>query len=210
MVRWVSGHPTDATPLPELRTERLVLRPWVSTDLAAMAAMDSHPDVYEYLEGEPPGFDYSKEQREWICAPYGPGLGVWSIVSRQNHNHFIGLALLIPLGGKGPEIELGFRLVRAEWGRGMAQEAARAVIEHGFRLGLPKIVAVTDPNNLNSERTLRRLGFRRHGWRRAWGWRNHYFRLKRGRWLNSRPENDQTPEGRDGGPCARHSGLHDA
>lgn len=167
--------------LPDLLTRRLILRPWVPADLGPMAAMESHPDVYRYLEGEPPGPDYAEEQQEWITASYPPGLGVWSIRSRQDQR-FMGLCLLIPLGGEGPPVELGFRLARDDWGFGYAQEAARSVIEHGFGLGLRKIVAVTDPDNESSERVLERLGFERHGWRRAWGWKNHYFRLKKARW----------------------------
>ncbi|MDO5499477.1 MAG: GNAT family N-acetyltransferase [Propionibacteriaceae bacterium] len=184
-----SSHPDHDPGLPELVTDRLRLREWAPADLAPMQAMDSHPDVYEHLEGEPPGPRYAEEQQEWICAPHGPGLGVWSIWSHDADCRFLGLVMLIPLGGEGPQIELGFRVVRSEWGRGVAQEAVRAVIAYGFGLGLAKIVAVTDPDNKNSERVLDRLGFQRRGWRRAWGWQNHYFRLTRRAWLHdtSRP-----------------------
>lgn len=189
-------HPPGSPPetVPTFVTDRLVLRAWRPADIEAIMAMDSEPEVYEYLEGEAPGPDHRDELEQCMAAGLGPGLcaltaglGVWVVTSRTTDRRFMGLVMLIPLGGDGPEIELGFRLARAEWGRGVAQEAATAVLDHAFRLGLPTVVAVTDPDNVNSERVLGRLGFRRRGWRRAWGWRNHYFRLKRSHWTGPRP-----------------------
>lgn len=168
--------------LPELVTDRLILRQWHPTDLPAMHEMDSDPDVYKYLDGESPGPDYDVEQSEFIASCTGLGLGVWAILPRGADRRFIGIVMLVPLGGHGPQVELGFRLTRSEWGLGIAREAASAVINYGFRHGLRQIVAVTDSDNENSERTLRRLGFRRRGWRRAWGWWNHYFVLRRCWW----------------------------
>ena len=47
----------------------------------------------------------------------------------------------------------------ALWGRGIAHEAARAVVEDGFyRLGLAEIVAITTPPNRRSWRLMERLG----------------------------------------------------
>jgi RimJ/RimL family protein N-acetyltransferase len=76
----------------------------------------------------------------------------------------IGSAALKPLEDTGPEIEVGYHLGRAHWGRGYATEAARGLLQHGFeRLGLARIVAVVDPENTRSLAVVARLGMRAEG-----------------------------------------------
>ena len=54
--------------------------------------------------------------------------------------------------------------MRSAWGQGIATEAGRAVLDHGFRrLGFDPIVAVTHPANLASQRVLEKLGLKPRG-----------------------------------------------
>ena len=56
----------------------------------------------------------------------------------------------------------GFR--RDRWGRGYASEAAQAWVRHGFEeMGIEKIVADVEPENLASARVLEKCGFARVG-----------------------------------------------
>jgi RimJ/RimL family protein N-acetyltransferase len=178
--------------LPELETERLSLRQWSLADLDAIVAMDRDPEVYRFLD-EPGDIEEQRsETRERILTDFGENLGAWSIYSHENRTLFLGYVHLIPIDDEGPDVELGFRLVQAAWGRGLASEAAARAVRHGFETaGLGEIIAVTDPDNAGSERTLTRLGFKREGWRRAWGYDNHFFRLPKQNWLE-----DQRPAGR--------------
>ena len=48
-----------------------------------------------------------------ILTDFGENLGTWSIYSRDVRTRFFGLALLSPIDDEGPDVELGFRLVRA-------------------------------------------------------------------------------------------------
>ena len=58
-------------------------------------------------------------------------------------------------------LELGFHFLSSQWGRGFATEAARAVIAHAFSIcNASALFAGHHPNNVASERVLRRLGFR--------------------------------------------------
>jgi RimJ/RimL family protein N-acetyltransferase len=60
--------------------------------------------------------------------------------------------------------ELAYLLDPAVHGRGIATEAARAVVRDGFeRRGYREIVARADPANVASVRLLSRLGFRADG-----------------------------------------------
>jgi RimJ/RimL family protein N-acetyltransferase len=173
--------------LPTLETERLLLRQWSLADLDAIMTMNADPAVYRYLdEPEEPAAERALT-RERILTRYPQGLGAWSIFARAEPATFLGYVHLIPIDDRGPDIEIGFRLTRATWGRGIAQEAAARAIAHGFEaLRLKEIVAVIDPDNQRSRGLLVRLGFRRAGWRRAWGYDNHFFRLTGGRWRGLR------------------------
>jgi RimJ/RimL family protein N-acetyltransferase len=178
--------------LPELETERLLLRQWSLKDLDAIVAMDRDPEVYRFLEEPGDPDEQRDDMKERILTDFGAGLGTWSIFPRGGAQSFLGIVHIIPIDDEGPDVELGFRLVRAAWGQGLASEAAARLIRHGFEtVGLDEIIAVTDPDNEGSERTLARLGFKREGWRRAWGYDNHFFRLPKQRWLET-----QRPAGR--------------
>jgi RimJ/RimL family protein N-acetyltransferase len=64
----------------------------------------------------------------------------------------------------GPEIEIGWRLIRRAWGRGYATEAARPVLHHALgTLRLPQVIADIDPENTASVGVARKLGFRPAG-----------------------------------------------
>lgn len=59
------------------------------------------------------------------------------------------------------ELELGYRLRPASWGRGYATEAARAVLTYAFEeLGAPRVVADADAANAASLRVLEKIGMR--------------------------------------------------
>jgi len=77
---------------------------------------------------------------------------------------FVGCCGLKPCPYEGtpeaPETELGFHLVPAMWGRGLASEAARTVIDHAFgTLGLARLYAGHHPDNRASGAVLRKVGF---------------------------------------------------
>ena len=53
-------------------------------------------------------------------------------VCERDTGALVGDAGLHPLGGTGPDVELGYTLARAAWGRGYATELGRALVEHAF------------------------------------------------------------------------------
>ena len=99
--------------------------------------------------------------RQWIREGEGR-LGFWR-VERRGDGVFLGIGALIPMP-TGDDVELGYRLARHAWGQGIATEAARALVDHAFRtMALPRLVAVTYPENRASQRVLEKLGFVRQG-----------------------------------------------
>jgi RimJ/RimL family protein N-acetyltransferase len=144
-------------PLPTFQTIRLNLRPRRMTELEACLAMDADPLVTRFIHG--PWSDPTEHRafvEDRIRRSYPTGMGYWSIFAPA----FIGWVLLTPLDLHGPEIEIGWRLVRAAWGHGYATEAARPVLDHALgALGLSRVVADIDPDNAASIGVARKLGF---------------------------------------------------
>lgn len=143
--------------LPTFCTQRLCVRPRTVHDLDVCLAMDRDPQVTRFVAG--PWSD-PVAHRAFIEARmrhvYPPGMGYWSVVVAER---FIGWVLLTPLDLAGPEIEIGWRLVRSAWGRGYATEAARPVLRHALDgLHLQQVIADIDPRNGASTAVARKLG----------------------------------------------------
>ena len=115
--------------------------------------------------GSPAGVKSPEETlervRQRIAADHG-ALGFWR-VERRGDGTFYGLGALIRMP-TGDDVELAYRLARSAWGQGIAGEAAAALLDYAFgTVGLPRVVAVTYPENRASQRVLDKLGFTRQG-----------------------------------------------
>jgi RimJ/RimL family protein N-acetyltransferase len=144
-----------------LETERLILRPPTLDDLDDWATkLFADPEVMRYM----PKRDLTpRENAEralnmsntlWLTHQYGG----WVIIDKSDGQRIgrCGLGYLEETG----EVELGYALARAYWGRGIATEAARACVRFGFETAeLEKIMAVVVPANTASWRVLRHIGF---------------------------------------------------
>ena len=106
-------------------------------------------------------------------------LGIWH-TSRRDTGAFIGFFAL-NYTGKTTDIEIGYRLLRNAWGQGFATEGATALAQYGFDdLGLNRIIGVTHPGNLASQRVLMKAGLSDVGWGRYYDRRLRLFAAERG------------------------------
>lgn len=145
-----------------IRTERLILRPFVPEDLPAYAAIRRTPGVLRYLPkpAEPIDNDTRSARaietfREtWAENGYGP----WAVLRGDMLIGHAGLRWV-------PEEEVTevlYLLDPAHHGQGFATEAARAALHLGFgTLGLDRIVAWAMPENTASLAVMERLGMTR-------------------------------------------------
>lgn len=149
--------------MPLLETDRLIVRRWVADDLDPYAAMCALPDVMRYI-----GDGSVRTRAE--CADNithfngendAGGFGLMALELKQG-NQFIGFCgLAVPgfLPEILPAVEIGWRLDPAFWGKGLASEAAQAVLAHGFEaMGLDQIVSVCQIDNDASSNIMRKLG----------------------------------------------------
>jgi RimJ/RimL family protein N-acetyltransferase len=151
---------------PELRTPRLLLRPWRDADLEPFAALNADPDVTAFLPG-PLARAESDALAERIQAGIAErGWGFWAVEVPGAHPFigFVGLSVPDPSLPFPPAVEIGWRLARAHWARGYATEAAREALRFGFEvLELAEIVAFTAVANRRSRAVMERIGMRDSG-----------------------------------------------
>ena len=85
------------------------------------------------------------------CSPWSSG----------RRAQVVGFGGLIHFAGRG-EPEIKYALLRSAWGRGLATEAARALLGFAARtLGLQQVIATVDPDNHASQRVLAKAGMQR-------------------------------------------------
>ena len=171
-----------------LETRRLWLRRLRPSDEPDLVALDSDAEVMRYV-GNPPGVRAHAETvhraRRRIGEDHGL-YGSWIIQDKAN-GAFHGLGFLLPLPD-GDDVEVGYRLARRSWGRGIATEAVSALVRYGFdSLALPRVVAIVYPENRASRRVLEKLGFVDVGPAEYRGARVERFRLGADAWRAGRP-----------------------
>ncbi|GAA5160874.1 GNAT family N-acetyltransferase [Ornithinimicrobium tianjinense] len=148
--------------VPELRTERLLLRGFRDADRDPFAALNADPLVTRHLQGT-----LTRERSDAfvdrIAACWAErGWGLWALEHRESGT-FLGYTGLWPADflPSGPGVEVGWRLAAHAWGRGYAPEAARAALRFGFeQVGLPEIVSFTARGNTASLRVMEKIGLR--------------------------------------------------
>jgi RimJ/RimL family protein N-acetyltransferase len=149
--------------MPELHTDRLLLRHWRDSDLAPWAAMNADPEVRAYFPGVLAPEQSAASAARFQAALEQRGYGWWALEVRET-GEFVGMAGLDPVDEGLPftGTEAGWRLARSAWGCGYATEAARSVLAFGFgTLALPELLAVTTATNLRSQAVMVRLGMSR-------------------------------------------------
>ena len=145
-----------------LKTERLVLRVRTVADAEDIHAYASLPEV-AYPAGFPPVKTLEDEiyylehilpernQKDNLPAGYGIVVkGTDKVIGSVDFNH----------RHADDVLELGYTLHPDYWGRGYVPEAARALIDLGFKdLGLHKIELTCFGHNVQSQRVAEKLGF---------------------------------------------------
>jgi RimJ/RimL family protein N-acetyltransferase len=148
----------------QLQTPRLLLRQWRASDEEAIAAINSDPEVTRYLN-RPIGPAASRAFFATVQAHWQEyGYGFWAAESREPKRvgrllGFIGVGHPSFIPSLAHRLEIGWRLGRMAWGRGLATEGASAVRDHVFAaLQVPELISIIHPDNVRSQRVAEKLG----------------------------------------------------
>ena len=144
----------------EIRTRRLVLRPFAPDDVDDVFHYAQDQEWARYLSLPQPylrehAVDFVQKQRNLDRAK----TPVWAIEREQ-----------VVIGGIGLDLDvrhrravLGYSIARPAWGRGLMTEAAGAVIDAAFGScpDLNKVCAAANPENRGSTRVMEKVGMAR-------------------------------------------------
>jgi RimJ/RimL family protein N-acetyltransferase len=144
-----------------IETERLRLRRWESADREPFAQINGDPRVMEFFARVLTRAE-SDRMLDGIQAHFrAHGFGLYALELRQEPGliGFAGLAVPSFEAHFTPCVEIGWRIAAGYWGRGLATEAARAVLGQAFGgLGLDGLVSFTVPANVRSRRVMEKIG----------------------------------------------------
>jgi ribosomal-protein-alanine N-acetyltransferase len=144
-----------------LETERLLLRLLTTEDLDALAALYADPEIRRYFPDGTRTLEQTRQELNWIIDVYYAryGYGLWATILKET-GAFVGRCGLLPWEIEGrTEVEVAYLLERSVWGRGLATEAARAIVDHAFAtLPVERLICMLDPGNRASRNVAEKIG----------------------------------------------------
>ena len=157
-----------------LTTCRFLLKSFVESDARHLVTLNRDPDVLRYVGA--PLQQTEQDYRHLISTTYHEydlryrSLGFWSIWDRADDT-FLGWVCMRPAsdarfaqaaGFLPGDIELGYRLRKSSWGRGVATEVSRCVVDSGFTAGeVVRVVASALAENRAPTRVMEKVGLKR-------------------------------------------------
>jgi RimJ/RimL family protein N-acetyltransferase len=174
----------------ELKTARLLLRPWSKEDLDAYARICADPEVTRYLSGPLTRQESEEQISRFVRHWEERGFGLWAVEHRAS-GAFIGFIGLLhqndwPIGEH--KTEVGWRLDRAFWGHGLATEGTQSSVRYGFEeLGLERIISIINPENMASRRVAEKAGLTLRGKVCFRGYDAIWYAIDRRQWNDEEP-----------------------
>jgi len=146
-----------------IRTDRLRLRNWRESDRGAFAQLNAAPEVTQDLGGPLDRIESDAKFDRYLAAFERHGFCRWAL--EDVNGQFLGYTGVMPSRPGHPlgsHADIGWRLLRAAWGRGYATEAAKASLRDAFeRARLKEVLAYTAADNVRSRAVIPRLKLQR-------------------------------------------------
>jgi len=142
---------------PILETRRLRLRWFRPSDLDDLFELYRDPEIRRYFPDGTRTYEQTREELEWFSR--GEPCSLWATELKED-GAFVGRCGLLPWTIEGrDEVEVAYMIGKPWQRRGLATEAACALVRHGFEsLGLERIIALIDPAHAESIAVARRAG----------------------------------------------------
>ena len=154
------------TPNVVLKTERLILREFEESDWEAVHFYGSDLEVVRYMPWRPNSVENTRKliQRAIAHQRDDPRREYELAVTLRAGGGLIGGCGITMTSSQHRGAYIGYCFDKRVWGKGYATEAARAIVAFGFEhLGLRRIVATCDTENLASARVMEKIGMTREG-----------------------------------------------
>jgi ribosomal-protein-alanine N-acetyltransferase len=171
----------------EIRTPRLILREFTALDLPPLQAQLADPRHTEFYGPGETDAEFARDLLERCIrwAEESPRCNYQlAIALSEAPDDSIGSCGIRQEGCEAGAAEFGLQLAAEHWGRGLATEAARAMLRLAFEdLGLREVRGVTVTENARVQSLVTRLGFTKSeirpgpDWMRARGWSQTVWRL---------------------------------
>jgi RimJ/RimL family protein N-acetyltransferase len=166
-----------------LETNRLILRLFREADLDAYAEMSADLEVMQYIGiGQPQSRSEAWRSMATMLGHWQlRGYGLWAVEEKSSREMIGRIGCWYPEGW--PDLEIGWLLRRAYWGKGFAIEAAKASLQYAFqRLERSHIISLIDSQNHRSIRVAERLGEKLEGQSEIFGRKVLVYGLHRRDW----------------------------
>lgn len=147
-----------------IQTDRLILKPVTQEDYAFIRTLHGSPAVMKYIGSGLPRTEAESRmgmERMLKIQSDTPLLGAWIAFLKDSGEPVGNLIIRRPATAEETEgLEIGYSFTEAHWGKGFATECSRGMIEYAYQeFGPVRIVALIEPKNDASRKTLMKLGF---------------------------------------------------
>ncbi len=152
--------------LPVLRTDRLILSAFAPADVPEIARLANAREIADATRmiPHPYGEDDARAFVAFADEGHRTGTGLSLAIRLAKGPTLVGAIGLKEIDREHLQAELGYWVGVAWWGRGIATEAARAVVDHAFAcLRLNRVYAHHMARNPASGKVLERIGMQREG-----------------------------------------------
>ena len=142
------------------KNDTIIIREFTPEEFSLFSTLFQNENVTRYLPYKTP--EEYKEMFDKALADYKEGsFSRWGIFNAQNQD-FVGMCLARVFLDNPEQIEIGYTLRENYWGKGLGTEVCKALVDYCSSLNRKKdIVAVTDLDNIGSQKVLLKSGFNR-------------------------------------------------
>ena len=149
---------------PIIKTERLLLRQFIASDLENVYKGLSDPEIIKYYGVSYKTLEDTKAQMQFFVDLEKEGTGIWWAVCSLDNKTFYGAGGLNSLNKVHKKAEIGFWLLTEFWGQGIMTEVMPIICNYGFdNLELHRIEGLVETDNLNCKQAMKKLDFNLEG-----------------------------------------------
>jgi ribosomal-protein-alanine N-acetyltransferase len=145
----------------KIETDRLIIKSNQEVDLEPLAALWADPEVTYYMGGPRNYEEILKILREDAQLDPQPAFDLWPVIEKET-GKIIGTGGILEkdIDGRN-QYEIIYVLAKSVWGKGFATEMARSFKDYAINeLGLERVTALIDPDNVKSEKVATKIGLK--------------------------------------------------